>query len=200
MAAPDPSLPRNVPDLSLPEKKDAPPAPTREAPDLQKLVQTKPVTIERPRDFLEDLQEGDRVMAPWHPDVLLAGTTVEFDDTTKQVQIRYDFGETAWVFLNQLLPLTVAVGTDLAFRRSFGSQYVGGQVVEADGEDLFLELHDGTREWTTASTVLIPCEPFGPPARRTKSGSPTPSALSGWGLYLIIGVVLLVLCVLFTAR
>jgi hypothetical protein len=191
MAAPDPLLPRNVPDLSLPEKTEQAPAAHPGLPEMQKLVQAMPAKVDRPRDFLESLQEGDRVLAPWHPDVLLAGTTLEFDDTTKQVEIRFDIGETGWVFLNQLLPLEVKVGISLVFRRDVRSEYLGGWVVDVDGEDLFLELHDGTREWTTMSMVLIPCKAFGPPARKTRGT--TSELLPTWQIVVVLGAIVSVL-------
>jgi hypothetical protein len=151
----------------------------------------KPTQVASHMPFYENLAVDTRVLAPWTSDVLFPGTVTAKEPT--RVHVRFDDGNAGWVQLNQILPLSIPVGAHLVFQRIKNGEFVVAQVIESDGEDLFLELKDGSRVWTSVSKVAIPCTPFGPPAQATHTKPAPNSTSAGWSIFAIISIALLLL-------
>jgi hypothetical protein len=142
------------------------------------------------RAFLDRLQSGDRVWAPWHGTALFAGTVDRIQG--KEAHIHFDDGDQGWVLLEQLVPLEIPVGLRVMGRRKMGSQFYPGTVTEVQGDRVHVQYDDGNREWTPPAALAIPCEPFGPDARPTHVATRGQPALRWVFLVLIfVGVLLL---------
>jgi hypothetical protein len=102
---------------------------------------------------------GDRVLAPWEPMFLYAGTVEEV--TPERALIEFDDGDSGWVELNQVQPLRVRIGQKVMSRRRMGPHFFFGEIREVEGENLQIEFDDGKEEQTTIASVRIPCEPTG---------------------------------------
>jgi hypothetical protein len=137
----------------------------------------EPTRVGSPRLSFEGLGPGDRVWAPWDRGTLFAGTIDQVRGD--EVHIHYDDGDAGWVRREQLLPLEIPVGLRVLARWKMGRHVYPGVVSQVQGERLFINYDDGDREWTTPAALLIPCQPFGPDARPTKTVHHGGSDISG---------------------
>src|SRR4051812_11571402 len=102
---------------------------------------------------------GDRVLAPWEPTFLYAGTVSEL--AAGRVLVRFDDGDSGWVELALVRPLALTVGQRVMSRRRMGPHFFPGQLGEIDGENVRVEFDDGKEEETTVAALRIPCRPAG---------------------------------------
>ena len=119
--------------------------------------------------FYENLQPGERVWAPWKSGTLLIGTVDQIDG--KDVHIHFDSGNCGWVQVEQLVPLTIPVGLRIMGRWKMGMFLFPGVVTEVLGDRIHINYDDGDKESTRPAALELPCEPFGPDARPTKTVS-----------------------------
>jgi hypothetical protein len=136
--------------------------------------------------FYDTLQPGTRVWAPWNSATLFAGTVdvIQGDE----VHIHFDDGDRGWVLIQQLVPLEIPVGLRVMGRWKMGSHFYPGTVTEVQGERVHIQYDDGDREWTRAAALALPCEPFGPDARPTRTVSAWNGVL-GWLVPVFVGLV-----------
>ncbi|MGF1578346.1 MAG: hypothetical protein ACFCD0_03165 [Gemmataceae bacterium] len=113
--------------------------------------------------FLEHLEEGDRVWAPWTSDVLFVGTV--YDIREEEILIDFDNGEQGWVLPNQLIPFEKPIGLRVLGRWKMRRDYYPGTITEVDCEGIHIVYDDGDKEWTTPAALALPCDPYGPNAR-----------------------------------
>jgi len=105
---------------------------------------------------------GDRVLAPWEPTFLYAGTLQEISGPNALIQ--FDDGDSGWVALARVLPLALRAGQPVMSRRRMGPRFFPGEIREIHGEDVVIDFEDGKEEETTVASLRIPCEPAGPGA------------------------------------
>jgi hypothetical protein len=155
MAARDFNIPDDFPELTIPEKASKVPD-----PDC-----TLGGSSSSP------WHQGDRVLAPWEPHFLYAGTIAMIEG--QQVLIEFDDGDSGWVQLGQLRPLTVKEGQEVLVRRSGGQGfYFHGTVIRVRDQDVCLHFDGSQGEaWTSLAAVRVPCPPNGPEAVRGRTGS-----------------------------
>src|SRR4051812_25748188 len=94
-------LPDDFPELSIPDRVDGPPDGAPPAPRFPPVQ--RPAA--RPAQPSSRWREGDRVLAPWEPDLLYAGRVAQLQDD--QALIQFDDGDAGWVLLHQIRPLAV---------------------------------------------------------------------------------------------
>lgn len=114
-------------------------------------------------------QKGNRVLAPWEPTFLYAGTVEQV--TEKRALIQFDDGDSGWVELAFVQPLALELGQRVMSRRRMGPHFFPGEIQEVDGEHLHIEFDDGKEEWTTVASLRIPCPPRGKGAEQVKATS-----------------------------
>lgn len=136
--------------------------------------------------YLENLQPGDRVWAPWSSAILFCGTVDRIEDN--EVHIHFDDGDRGWVLREQVVPLEIPIGLRVAARWKMGTQFYPGTVAEVQGERIFIRYDDGDKEWTKPAALALPCQPFGPDARPTKTAMRWNPVL-GWLIPVAIGIV-----------
>jgi hypothetical protein len=139
--------------------------------------------------YFENLEEGDRVWAPWNSATLFAGTVDKIEGN--DAHIHFDDGDRGWVQLQQLLPLEIFAGLRVIARWKRGSSYFPGIVTQVKGEDVYVHYDDGDKEWTKPAALAIYCQPYGPDARPTKINRWR--GLQGWVFPLLLGIGLVVL-------
>jgi hypothetical protein len=144
--------------------------------------------------YLDDLQEGDRVWAPWTSATLFAGTIDKIDG--EAVHINFDDGDRGWVILQQLLPLEIPVGLRVMARWKRGAAYYPGTVTQVQGDDIHIQYDDGDKEWSKPAVLAICGEPNGPDAVATKINRWR--GMQGWLFPILIG--LLLACVRVSCR
>jgi len=148
-------LPDDFPDLTLPEK--APAVPVQ--PTWQ-VVRTEEVRW----------KQGDRVLAPWEPQFLYAGTIAEIRG--KQALIEFDDGDSGRVLVEQIRPLRLIAGQGVFSRRKMGPFHFPARLVECREDMVLVRFADGgDEEWITVAALRIPCEPRGPGAEPTQLAS-----------------------------
>jgi hypothetical protein len=130
---------------------------------------------------LADFHPGDRVWAPWMSGVLFVGTVDRIQEP--EVHIHFADGDHGWVRLEQLIPFRLPVGLRVMGRWRMGNAYYPGVVAEVQGERVYVQYDDGDREWTKPAALALPCEPFGPDARPTKT-----AFRMNWGWLVAIAV------------
>src|SRR5262249_42441072 len=128
---------------------------------------------------------GERVWAPWNAGMLYVGTVDDVRD--REVHIRFDDGDCGWVNLEQILPLQIPVGLRLLGRWRMGTAYYPGTVDQVDGERIHILYDDGDKEWTKPAALALPCEPFGPGARPTRTAVRW-QAVMAWILPIALGI------------
>jgi hypothetical protein len=116
-------------------------------------------------------KRGDRVLAPWEPTYLYAGTVEQL--AAGRALIQFDDGDSGWVDLELVQPLTLRPGQKVMSRRRMGPHFFPGEVREVEGEDVHVEFDDGKEERTTVAALRIPCEPRGRGAEQVKATSHT---------------------------
>jgi predicted Zn finger-like uncharacterized protein len=144
-----------------------------------------PIQVASHRAFLERLQPGDRVWAPWQRTTLFVGTVDRIQDN--EAHIHFDDGDQGWVLLDQLVPLEIPVGLRVMGRWKMGSQFYPGTVTEVQGDRVHVQYDDGDREWTRPAALALSCEPFGPDARPTRVARRWQPVL-GWVVPVLIGI------------
>jgi hypothetical protein len=114
-------------------------------------------------------KEGDRVLAPWEPTFVYAGTVDQVDEG--RALVRFDDGDTGWVDLAHLQALELARGCRVMSRRRMGPNFFPGEIEDVNGENIHVEFDDGKEEWTTVASLRIPCAPMGLGAEQIESTS-----------------------------
>jgi hypothetical protein len=102
---------------------------------------------------------GDRVLAPWEPTFLYAGTLDPVH--AARALIQFDDGDCGWVDLAHLRPLTLRPGQRVMSRRRMGPHFFPDQIRSVHGEKVDVEFDDGKAERTTVAALRIPCAPLG---------------------------------------
>ena len=111
---------------------------------------------------------GDRVLAPWEPQFLYAGTLREVRDG--EAHVGFDDGDSGWVPLSEVRPLQVEIEQFVLCRKEMGNLFYPATVEDVSGETVHVRFDDGGAEWTTVAAVRLPREP-GPGASPTRVGS-----------------------------
>lgn len=145
-----------------------------------------PTSVASHRAFIEHLQAGEVVWAPWMNGVLFTGVIDQLQGD--EVHIHFDDGDRGWVRRDTVLPLALTVGLRVMARWKMGSQYYPGTITEIDGERVHIHYDDGDREWTRTKALALPGDPATPNARPTRQGMHI--NWLGWLLPVAIGVVL----------
>lgn len=129
MPSPNGPNPGNIPDMSLGERSEKP-APAQPLPEVSTSYTPQPEPVKTPSSAESsappDWQEGDRVLAPWEPVFLYAGTIkqIKIDEAQgDQALIQFDDGDAGWVFLFSLCPLEVKNGQKVLSRRNMGPHF-----------------------------------------------------------------------------
>ena len=151
----------------------------------------EPTRFESNKRFLDQLQPGDRVWAPWTVEALFAGTVQTIHNG--EAHIHFDDGDQGWVQLQQLLPLTLVVGMRVMGRWQMGAGYFPGTITKVEQERIFITYDDGDKEWTRPAALALPRSPDGPAARPTKTVSGGIGQQWRWLAPIAIGLVLLFL-------
>jgi hypothetical protein len=138
--------------------------------------------------FLEKLQPGDRVWAPWNNSTLFAGTVDQMRG--KEVHVHFDDGDSGWVLLEQIVPLQIVPGLRVLGRWKMGAHYFPGTVTKVEGQRVHIKYDDGDQEWTKPAALMLPCQPLGPDARPSKVARR--SSLLGWLIPIAIGIIVLI--------
>ena len=159
---PDPNFPRrdNIPDMSLGERTAKPHVPKGPPPDSTGYSQGGSQPAVR-----TDWKKGDRVFAPWEPTFLYAGTISKF--AGDQALIEFDDGDSGWVDLAFVEPMSLQRGQRVLSRRRMGPTFYPGEIAEVNGENVRVRFDDGSDdERTTVAAVRVPCEARGQGARQ----------------------------------
>jgi hypothetical protein len=207
--------PEKIPDMSLPERTNPPPPVMPEASSAYQPnpepapaeayhpapMPAKPTPAPAETKFWE---EGDRVLAPWEPTFLYAGTIrqIKIDEARgDQALVKFDDGDEGWVFLFSLCPLELKEGQKVLARRKLGPHYFWAEIKQAGEDDVHLRYDDGSQEWTTVAALRIPCTENGPGAVGTRFGTHWPPEIASppsagvpswvWSIGLIILLVFL---------
>jgi hypothetical protein len=104
-------------------------------------------------------KQGDRVLAPWEPTFLYAGTLDRVE--AGRTYVRFDDGDGGWVDLGLVRPLVLTSGMRVLSRRRMGPFFFPGQIAEVDGENVTIDFDDGKEERTTVASLRIPCPSTG---------------------------------------
>jgi preprotein translocase subunit YajC len=104
--------------------------------------------------FLEHLQRGDRIWAPWQGGALFVGSVDRIGDD--KVHVRFDDGDQAWVRKEQIFPLVIPIGLRVMCRKRMGPAYHPGTVTDVDDDRVFIQYDDGGKEWTTPAALALP--------------------------------------------
>lgn len=146
--------------------------------------------LQPPHD--QTFQTGDRVWAPWNSATLFAGTVDQIKDDG-EVHIHFDDGDRGWVLREQLLPLDIPVGMQLAARKRRGGQYFPATVHEVQGERICLIFEDDkTHEhWAAPADLVLLTQPYGPDARPTRNVASGPNM--SWLIYFCIAILFAIL-------
>lgn len=201
--------PGRIPDMSLGERDDRPVPPVHADPKYSYQpppaheVQFPPTPTDSPGSSPVDWQEGDRVLAPWEPMFLYAGTIKQIrldEDRGDQARIEFDDGDEGWVYLYSLSPLQLKAGQRIFCRRRTERFYHAAEILEVGDGEAHVEFDTGGSEWTTLAALRIPCVENGPGAA-AKFGSynfsetlePPGSGVPSWVIWVGIWVLLAVL-------
>ena len=114
-------------------------------------------------------KRGDRVLAPWEPTFLYAGTMEQV--AGGRALIQFDDGDSGWVDLAFVQALALTAGQRVMSRRRMGPHFFPGEIREVDGEEVHVEFDDGKEERTTVASLRIPCQPLGRGAEQVKATS-----------------------------
>jgi hypothetical protein len=112
-------------------------------------------------------KKGDRVLAPWEPTFLYAGTIQEVKGG--QALIQFDDGDAGSVDLALVQPLALQLGQKVMSRRRMGPHFFPGEISKIEGVHVHIEFDDGKEERTTVAALRIPCQPQGRGADQLKS-------------------------------
>jgi hypothetical protein len=122
----------------------------------------------RPRRQPVAWSVGDRVLAPWEPEYLYAGTVSQIQD--EDVHIDFDDGDSGWVPLSELCPLQFEVDQPVLCRKEMGALFYPATVADMSGETVHVTFDDGGDEWTTVAALRVPRK-AGPGASPTRLGA-----------------------------
>jgi len=156
---PDPNYryPDGVPDMRLPEREDRPkPAkPVGPAPKPTNEAEAYGVAGSLP-EVTREWSKGDRVLAPWEPTYLYAGTISKL--AGDQAMIKFDDGDSGWVDVAAMRPLAFKRGQKVMCRRRTGPNYYMGEIRDVDGDNVRVRLDDGSDESTTVASLRVVVE------------------------------------------
>jgi hypothetical protein len=119
--------------------------------------------------FTTKWRKGDRVLAPWEPVFLYAGTVNAVREG--KALIEFDDGDSGWVELAHVRPLSLQRGQRVMSRRRMGPHFFPGEVREVAGENVQVEFDDGKEEETTVASLRIPIPPLPHGAEPVKATS-----------------------------
>lgn len=151
----------------------------------------EPIKVASNEVFLQSLRPGQRVWAPWNPDLLHVGVLDKLTD--QEAHIRFEDGSQGWVQLVQLLPFDPVPG--LMIFALVDRQFLPAAVVQLSRDRVQVRLDNGTTPWIPFAALALPIQPVGPPARPTNApaSGPTSSLWSGWGIGIAIAIALALL-------
>jgi hypothetical protein len=86
-------------------------------------------------------KRGDRVLAPWEPVFLYAGTIEKVEEG--RALIEFDDGDSGWIEVRHVQPLRYKPGQKLLSRKRMGPHFFPAEIREVNGEDLVIEFDDG---------------------------------------------------------
>lgn len=109
---------------------------------------------------------GDRVLAPWEPQFLYAGTLREVRND--EAHVAFDDGDSGWVPLAELQELHVTVDQFVLCRKEMGQLFYPATIEDVSGETVHVRFEDGDVEWTTVAAVRVIRESDGPGASPTR--------------------------------
>ena len=112
---------------------------------------------------------GDRVLAPWEPMYLYAGTLEQVAEGRALIQ--FDDGDAGWVDLEYVQPLVLKKGQRVLSRRKMGPHFFPGEIRHVNGEQVYIDFDDGKEEEGTAASLRISCEPVRRGAQPVKTTS-----------------------------
>lgn len=175
MANNDFRLPDDFPDLSLPERADRP-------ADPPERVSRDPLPSLSAPATQRTWNIGDRVLAPWQPNFLYAGTISRIEEG--QALIEFDNDAAGAVFLDQLSPLELAPGTRIFMRRTNNAYDCAAVVVEVRDNMVRVQYQKSNRQvptddWVFFAALRVPCEPFSEGAAVIRAGGPRINLCAG---------------------
>src|SRR5262245_40276305 len=112
---------------------------------------------------------GDRVLAPWEPQLLYAGTLREVRDG--EARVAFDDGDSGWVPTAELRELHLEIGQDVTCRKEMGPLFYPATIEDVSGETVHVRFDDGDTEWTTVAAVRVTRLAGGSGASPTRLGS-----------------------------
>lgn len=122
------------------------------------------------RPHSADWSVGDRVLAPWEPHFLYAGTVAEI--RADEAHIDFDDGDSGWVPLGELRELHLEIDQFVMCRKQMGAMFYPATIEDVSGETVHVGFDDGETEWTTVAAVRVPRTTAGAGAAPTNIGSP----------------------------
>jgi hypothetical protein len=164
MPTPEKPKPDPIPDMTLPERNDQPLESARipdmtlpERKERERHIEKAPPVWERTVPGQGRWKVGDRVLAPWEPMFLYAGTIQEIDKIKAMIQ--FDDGDAGWVYVEQIRALSVRQGQKVFSRRKMGALFYAGEVLELRGDEVLVGFAaGGADEWTRIAALRIPSE------------------------------------------
>lgn len=166
MSVPENFKPEPIPDMTLPERSEQPllpapaPIPDMALPEREKLdrhIEKAPPVWDRQPAKEPRWKVGERVLAPWEPMFLYAGTIQEID--ARRALIQFDDGDAGWVLVEQVRPLSVRPGQQVFSRRNMGPTFFACEIVEVRGAEVRVRFAaGGALEWTRIAGLRIPSE------------------------------------------
>jgi hypothetical protein len=137
----------------------------------------EPTNIGSPHAFVERLERGLRVLAPWENFFLYPATVLEVQGD--EVHVHFDDGDSGWVLLHQVHPLEIPVGLTISVRGR-GLRFEVADVLSVEGDQVKVALESGARRVVPIESVRIPCIPAGPNARPSGLRQPEGRSRSVW--------------------
>jgi hypothetical protein len=100
---------------------------------------------------------GDRVLAPWEPQWLYAGTVIDTDDDEELAAVEFDDGDAARASFVLLRPIELRPGELVCARRDRDEKrYFPATVLSIDGEEVRVEYEDGERDSMGVEYIRVP--------------------------------------------
>jgi hypothetical protein len=160
----DPKLPRNVPDMTLPskgrEQSSAAPLPATKLPEPSRQIHEIPAAEQSNVPAAHPWAKGDRVLAPWEPHFLYVGTIEQVQGN--EASIEFDNGDTGWVPVISMEPLSVKVGDVVHCRKKLWSHFLLGTLEQIERDKILVRFFDGSKEWTILAAIRVACAESGP--------------------------------------
>lgn len=140
--------PKNIPDMTLPERSQSPPSP---APVPDSTSTQKPPAPWEKSSAVGGWKLGDRVLAPWEPMFCYVGTIQEIDK--QKALIQFDDGDAGWVDADQLRLVSVTRGQKVSSRRKMGPLFSPATIEQVQGDEVLVIFDDGSDEWTRIAAL-----------------------------------------------